>query len=397
MRSDIINVAKNLGRILDRMEAKGWKRSQLLRDLNMGKNIDSTKQLYTYELPADATGETHTKRIGKLTKTCGLYARIAEGAAKAMGEDADLIVLHLFDGTGYQVADDASDETIASMEHIRDLLVGMADGAMRRNDMAKYLDILNEGKVGWDIDGSFGNFAPLPIGVHFRDRAARHVSYLGCAPTVLLYRTHAGPEEPIGGEAFQIDFAEDPDAVENFLFKGRALPKKHRVPVALSINREIWFGLAPMEEGWSWKPVFEKRLSFDVRGRDSGRRSISLSTYDPTILYELRRWAREEPPHRLLWLHQYTLLPHKPEGASLEFCVSPHIDTSELIGSHDIKRPHLEDRWLVALTPFDGASLSVDDDIEGGKGQFFYETVDLASCAKYLDVVARKPKSELTN
>src|SRR5262249_1479416 len=91
---------------------------------------------------------------------------------------------------------------------------------------------------------------------------------------------------------------------------------------------------------------------------------------------------------RMLWLHQFTLLPRCPGGASLHFSVSPHIDTSESVGSEDVQREHLEDRWLVALDRFDEQTLSVDDDIEGAEGQFFYEAVDLASCAKYLDQVA---------
>jgi hypothetical protein len=35
-----------------------------------------------------------------------------------------------------------------------------------------------------------------------------------------------------------------------------------------------------------------------------------------------------------------------------------------------------------------GGFLSVDEDIDATKGQFFYEAVDLASCVKYLDQVA---------
>jgi hypothetical protein len=33
-------------------------------------------------------------------------------------------------------------------------------------------------------------------------------------------------------------------------------------------------------------------------------------------------------------------------------------------------------------------SLSIDENIEAAKRQFFYEAVDLASCTKYLDQVA---------
>lgn len=383
--NDKIRVAMNLGRLLARMEDKGHKRSQLLRDMGKGTAEDSTKQLRTYVLADGATVETHAKQIRVLTKTAAKYVEIAEAAAVAMGEDAALIVLPLFEDTSYQVEEDASDETVESMEQIRQLLVSMADAAVRRNNLAEYLKILEGGKIGWDVDGSFGNYASLPVTAHFKDRAARHVSYLGCAPTVFLYRNHAGPEEQIAGEAFQIDFNKDRDAVEGFLFERRPLPKKHRMRVNLSICREIWFGLAPMEAQWTWRPVFEKRLSFEIRGRDGNERSIFLSSYDPSILYSSKQLGTE-PHHRLLWLHQYTLLPRRKNGASLKFSVSPHIDASESIGSDEIKRRHLEDRWLVALDAFDGNRLSVDDDIEAG--QFFYETVDLASCAKYLGVVA---------
>lgn len=382
--NDRVRVATNLGSILARMETKGHKRSQLLRDLGRGKAEDSTKQLRTYVLADGATPESHAAHIRVLAKTAAKYVEIAEAAAVAMGEDTELVVLQLFEDTTYQVEDDTTDETIASMEQIRELLVAMAESAMRKNDLAGYLKILDGGKIGWDIDGSFGSYASLPVTTHFRDRAARHVSYLGCAPTVILYRSGVSPEEPVEGEAFQIDFAKDPDAIENFLFEGRPLPKKHCVNVRLSIHREIWFGLAPMQAGWSWKPVFEKRLSFRICGGDRRGGWIDLSSYDPTIVHSSE--VGTDPHNRLVWLHQYTLLPRKRDGASLEFSVSPHIDTSESIGSDDIKREHMEDRWLVALNPFDSGRLSVDDDIEAG--QFFYETVDLASCTKYLGVVA---------
>jgi hypothetical protein len=49
--SDRIRIAKNLGRILDEMEAAGHSSERLLRDLRMGKPGDSTKQLYNYVLP----------------------------------------------------------------------------------------------------------------------------------------------------------------------------------------------------------------------------------------------------------------------------------------------------------------------------------------------------------
>jgi hypothetical protein len=385
--NDRIKVAQNLGRILQRMESRGYGRSQLLRDLAKGKEGDSTKQLRTYVLAADATPEKNAKQIKVLTKSAKRYLEIAEGAANVMGEDTELIALQLFADTTYQVLDEASDETIASMEQLRKLLVGMVAASTRRNDLRRYLKILEEGKIGWDIDGSFGNHASLPLTIYFRDRAARHVSYVGYAPTVFLYRSRVGPAERIKGEAFQIDFTDDPQAVENFLFEDRPLPKKHRVGVGLSIYREVWFGLAPIESDWGWKPVFEKRLSFEIRGNDGNRRSIFVSSYDPTIVH-VSALPEKYSHDRLLWLHQYSLLPRKADGESLKLSVSPHIDKSESIGSQDIKRYHLEDRWLISFDPFDVERLSVDTDIEASKGQFFYETVDLASCTKYLDVVS---------
>jgi len=145
-----------------------------------------------------------------------------------------------------------------------------------------------------------------------------------------------------------------------------------------------------METRRTWKPVFEKRLSFHIRGHQSKDRSLHVSSYDPTIVHasEMRGEEVGDVGYRLLWLHQFTLLPRSPGGASLSVPVSPHIDTSESVGSEDVQREDLEDRWLIALDRFDDRSLSVDGDIDAAKGQFFYEVVDLASCTKYLDQVA---------
>jgi hypothetical protein len=167
--SDRIRVAKNLGRILDEMEAQGHKPEKLLRDLGMGKPGDSTKQLRNYVLADEATAETDSKKVGALTKTAALYLRIAEGAAKAMKSASDLIVLRLFENTSYQVADDVPDEKIASMDQMRELLVGMADAAIRRNDLGSYREILDSNTIGWDVDGSFGNYPSLPITVFLED------------------------------------------------------------------------------------------------------------------------------------------------------------------------------------------------------------------------------------
>jgi hypothetical protein len=191
---------------------------------------------------------------------------------------------------------------------------------------------------------------------------------------------------PIQGQAFQIDFEKEPDAVNKFLHEGKPLPKKHLLPVKLSMFREVWFGIGPMETKWNWEALFEKRLSFAIWGSEGGHR-VHVSSYDPMIVHA-SKMHRGDGPHRLRWLHQFTLLPRCPRGEDLSFSVSPHIDTSEHVGSDDIQREHLEDRWLIALEPFSDHSLSVDDDIDAAKGQFFYERVDLASCTKYLDQVA---------
>jgi len=383
--SDRIRVAKNLWRILNEMEAQGHKSEKLLRDLHMGRPDDSTKQLYNYVLPEDATPEPDSKKVHALTKTASLYLRIAQGAAKAMKSDPELIVLRLFENTSYQVEGDVADEKIAVMEQMRQLLVGMADAAIKRNDLGTYLEMLETRRIGWNVDGSFGDYHSLPIGLHFGDRAARHVSYLGYAPTVLLYEQSLSVA-PIDGEAFQIDFEDDPRAVENFLRKSKPLPKKHRVPVSLSAYREIWFGIGPMETGWIWKPIFEKRLSLHVRSYDSGS-SIDLDSYDPMIAHA-STW-HDHNDMRFSWLHLFTLLPRSRGGARLSISISPHImDNVESVGSDDVHREDLEDRWLIALNRFDGGSLAIDPDIDASKGQFFYELVDLASCAKYLDQVA---------
>ena len=372
--SDRIRVAKHLWRILNDMKAKGYKPERLLRDLRMGKEGDSTKQLRNYALPEDATLESRGTQIGTLTRKASLYLRIAEGAAKAMNDDTDLIVLRLFENTSYQVADDVPDEKIASMDQIRELLVRMAEAAIRRNDLGSYLKMLESDRIGWDIDGSFGNYRSVPPSFFFWDRAARHVSYLGCAPTVFLYEREVGPVTPIDGEAFQIDFDSEPDAVMEFMREGKPLPKKHRTPVSLSISREIWFGIAPMQRSYTWEPVFEKRLSFHIRGR-----SLHVSSYDPMIVHEskmrMSKMRDENIAHQLGWLHQFTLLPRCPGGASLSMSVSPHIDTSEWIGTEHVQRDALEDRWLIALDHFDGRSLSVDDDIDAAEGRYYRQVL----------------------
>lgn len=384
---DRIRVAQNLGRILNEMKAAGCDIKKVLRDLQMGSDLDSTKQLYNYTLSEDSIPEKNSVRVNKLTKKAALYLRIAEGAAKAINRDPETIVLRLFENTSYQVESDIPEEKIASMGQMREILTSIGNAAIHRNDLKSYAEILQSNLIGWDIDGSFGNLRSLPLSIFIGDRAVRHVSYLGYAPTVFLCSQHVGPVQTIEGEAFQIDFDKDADAVSTFLFEGKSLPKKYRMPVKLSIYREIWFGIGPLETSWTWKPIFEKRLLFRIDGHLGRNQSVHVSTYDPTIVHS-SQVGEEHGSHRLLWLHQYTLLPRSPIGASLSVSVSPHIDTVESIGSQDIRREHLEDRWLIALDRFDAGSLSVDEDVEGAKGQFFYETVDLASCTKYLDQVA---------
>lgn len=385
--SDRIRVAQNLRLILNELKAKGLRSESLLRDLRMGQKGDSTKQLHNYVLPEGGTLDPNSKRVKALTKTASKYLRLAEGAAKALDHDPDLIVLRLFENTSYQLAHDVPDEKIASTDQIRELLVGMAEGAIRRNDLGTYLDTLQSRRIGWDVDGAFGRYGSLPPSIFFKDRAARHVSYLGYAPTVLLYRRDVGPVTSIDGEAYQIDFDREPNAVTGFLRESRPLPTKYRMPVSVSIYREVWFGIGPMETSYNWVPIFEKRLSFHISGHQGANRSVQVRSYDPRILFT-SRMEEGDLSRRLLWLHQFTLLPMCPGGKSLSFSVSPHLDDSESIGADDVQRESLEGRWLIALDRFEDSSLSVDDDVDPRKGQFFYEAVDLASCVKYLDQVA---------
>ncbi len=80
---DRFHVAKNLGRILDDMESKGYQRETLLRQrLKMGQEGDSTKQLYNYVVPADALFENSGNRIRKLIKHAEKYLRIAEACRR---------------------------------------------------------------------------------------------------------------------------------------------------------------------------------------------------------------------------------------------------------------------------------------------------------------------------
>jgi hypothetical protein len=378
--SDRIRVAKNLGRILNEMEAKGYKSEKLLRDLGMGKEGDSTKQLYNYVLPENAEAVPASARVRALTKAASLYVRLAERAATVMKADVELVVLRLFENTTYQVDDAVPDERIAPLDQIRELLVGIAEAAIRSTNLDTYRELLESDKIGWNVDGLFGDYPSIPIDIFFKDRMARHISYLGYAPTILLYQEAVGPPSSITGEAFQIHFDADPAAINKFYDERRPLPKKYRMPVRLSVRREIWFGLGPIETDRTWKPIFEKRYSLHIHGQKR-ERSLHISSYDPIIASQtpFGRW----PP--LGWLHWHTLFPRCPDGASLSISVGPHFDRTESIGFEDVQRERLEDRWLIELNK-DSAVLFDDPDIHAG--QFFYEVVDLESCVKYLDQLA---------
>jgi hypothetical protein len=379
--SDRFHVAKNLGRILDDMEAKGHKREKLLRKLGRGQEGDSTKQFYNYTLPADAVFEKETNRVRKLTKHADKYLPIAEAAADTMNEDKVLIMLRLFENTKYQVTEDISDEQLAYLEQIRKLLVSMADAAISRNDLKSYLEMLESDKIGWDIDGSFGNFPSIPgITLYLEDRVSRHVSYLGYVPSVLLYRQSAGPSSPIMGEAFQIDFDKNSNALNDFLHDEGDLPKKNQLDVSVNVDSEVWFGVAPMESSWKWEPAFEKRYLFSIQGYEHKKRSIRIKSYDPALLY---RSVMRSGRMRLHWLYFSTLFPAL-DGDSIDFSVSPHIDPGEPFGSDKLHREQFEGRWLIALDNFDEKTLGVDQDISIDKGQFVYERVNLESCEKYL-------------
>ncbi len=317
--SDRFHVAKNLGRILDDMESKGYKRETLLRELKMGQTGDSTKQLYNYVVRADAIFEKSRNRIRKLTKHAAMYLRIAEAAATTMNQDRELIVLRLFENTKYQVTEDITDEQVAYLEKIRQLLVAMADSVIRRTDLKSYLEMLESQEIGWDIDGSFGNFPSLPITVFLEDRSARHVSYLGYVPTVLLYEESV-PYLPFEGEAFQIDFAKNPDALNNFLSGDADLPRKNQLHVSVLVQREVWFGIAPMESSWRWEPVFEKRYSFSIHGLERMKRSLWVGSYDPSLTTQLLPARRESVSFR-------GYLPYRPSKAVSNFESSPSINS----------------------------------------------------------------------
>jgi len=387
--SDRFHVAKNLGRILENMKSKDYRPAMLLRQLGMGQAEESTKRLYNYTLRADATLEKARDRVSRLTKKAAKYLRIAEAAAKVMNDDQELIVLRLFENTKYQVTEDISDEQVAYLEQMRDLLVTMANAAIRRNDLKSYLEILESKEIGWDIDGSFGNFRSVPPTVFLDDRLARHVSYLGYVPSVLLYRRFAELKSPIEGEAFQIDFDKNANTLKDFWHGEGDLPRKNQSHVRVEVASEVWFGIAPMESSWKVEPIFEKRYAFRIEGCGN-EKSIRVTTYDPNIVRQLilrpigPAITANDLVLRRNWLELFAFFPNEDDrGEIVVGPLSKRFDDS--VDGNSFRREHLEGRWLIALKHFDEENLDIDEDIEVGEGQFYYERVDLASCKKYLD------------
>jgi hypothetical protein len=388
--SDRFQVAKNLHSIFDELERHGCRRSTLLRKLGKAERIDSTKILYNYTLPSDAELENVTDRVRKLTKKARKYLDLAEAAAVEMKEQRELIVLRLFQNTTYEVPDDISDEQIAYLQETSKLLTGIGDAAIKRYDLSSYGEILGSNKIGWDIDGSFGHFQCLPYSVWLDDRAPRHVSFLGYAPTVLLCRQWVGPRpsDAIAGQAFQIDFERNPDALTDYFAEQAPLPKKNCIDVRVDVESEIWFGLAPLQSNWRWEPVFEKRFRFEISGYGL-KRQIRMRSYDAQMLFEARNGAlrgEDKFGHRLIWLNYFLGFPATGDERGFIISVSPHSGEPESfsLSTSELTRELFEGRWLIALDRFDAKALDLDQDVSVRDGQFFYERVSLDSCAKYL-------------
>jgi hypothetical protein len=380
--SDRFHIAKNLGSILVEMERRGHRRAAFVKDIGRGNRLDSTKFLYTYTLPADADLETVGARLGKLAKKAPRYVELAKAAAVKMKENPELIVLRLFQNTTYEVLEDISDEQFAYLQQMSKLLNAMGNAAIKRNDLTSYLEALDSRRIGWDIDGSFGHFRSIPgIGCSLEDRLARHVTYLGYVPTVYLYGIWVGPTPCIEGEAFQIDFEKNSDALKQYLSGKGPLTKKHRMRVKVDIYRELWFGVAPMQSTCRWEPVFEKRYLFEIHGGD-GERWVHIKTYDSSLLIELKA-AKCSGLAAYGWLDYCAKLPASDGRLGLSASISPHVGRAD-DEFEELEREHLDGRWIIGLDRFDDKALKLDEDIDVAAGQFYYERIGLDSCMKYL-------------
>jgi hypothetical protein len=218
-RADQKIVATNLGQILDRAENQNrGAKERILRDLGMGADKDSTKQLFNYTLPRvdTITSVSLEKRVDRLVKRPKNYTRLAQKVSEMMGWEWRDIQIALFRGSSY----DCDDPSVPVPElpnyifELNDLLVGLNDWLVKATRIGWYYETL----ARWPVCDERGNFIfgarIYPIADTSNGFSSLLVArnYPKVVPDILLYR--------VLRQAFPVDFVHE--SIDDILMKARS-------------------------------------------------------------------------------------------------------------------------------------------------------------------------------
>ena len=261
--SERATVAVNLGRLLERLEGEGIKKSSVAKAWRPGSETDSTKRLYTYVLPQDLPKDESTRRASQLAQKVSGYRELAEHAAKLAGKSADSFFAEIFHGTGYEShGNDLPDELNAPwVRYMRDLLLKMCDWTARRNELAGYFQKIENEMLSVGNNGeSWGETFVRHTGDQYLARLKRgvllHHSYIGdCIPSILLSRKEL---QCIRGEMQISEKCKDG-------VKPPHQSDECSKPCEIVTYLELYLSVAPLGPDRAPQGVFEFRIMTDVR------------------------------------------------------------------------------------------------------------------------------------
>jgi hypothetical protein len=376
-------VATNLWEILDRFEReRKGKKEAVLRASNMGREYDSTKQLYNYVLPRSPTrSKAYENRLSKLVKKCEGYVKIAQIAADMATWDKRHILIDLFRGSTYdsEVSGAVPDlpDYLFSLYEILERLNGWL---VRESRINWYYDTLRRYPV-WDDWGNFIVNSPMwPPG----DSVQSPAYYGKAIPGVILYRFLCAelPADFVSKESYPEMDGDEPEhwaQIERLTFR-------HYFDLRL--------GLAPVGTSGNIRLVFDQRRVGELwevqqpANPDEG--TDAIEKWRAYVPWYFRPASLIKPEHVAAW---------RPSWSPCDFygafdppiaIVEEGLDSENELG--------LFGGWIRFTTPEGNSALpnelfetvadfaiNKDDALSRAMQDQYVEEVELSTCKKYLD------------
>lgn len=168
-QADQLIASESVWRLLDRLESRGIKKAQVLREAGLAKKEDSTKWLGQYAVNPDWPKDR--KAASRLNKRPGRRVALIDTAARLAGTDPDEALLDVFGATSLAALDNVH-SAAPEYEELARRLRDIAEAVSVKYDLQTYFqDLMRSGNqlvvANQAQETSWDKLAPDDVLMHF--------------------------------------------------------------------------------------------------------------------------------------------------------------------------------------------------------------------------------------